>query len=199
MQRTKTDLQDSLVIAQFCAKHQPSAWEPQHRTTHLRALVRLRRRSDSEPGAAPQSVLIDATDAVVTTILQQVLTMLEAIAVNQRIDDHIRTHQTIHGRQLLTSLKGIGVVTATLILAEMTNLATYPSAKAAAANLGVTPSHYRVGHLSPPPAMSKMGKSDVRAALYFPALTAKRWCPEIRAGAERLAARGKPKRFLLAP
>src|SRR5262245_59847291 len=43
MQRTKTDLQDSLVIAWFCLKHQPAVWEPSSpEQRHLRALVRLR-------------------------------------------------------------------------------------------------------------------------------------------------------------
>ena len=42
-----------------------------------------------------------------------------------------------------------------------------------------------------------MGTADLRAALSFPAMTAMRWCPEIRAFAERLAARGKPKKVII--
>jgi transposase len=197
MQRTKTDPQDSLVIALFCAKHEPSTWEPSSpEQRHLRDLVRLR-HDLIQSRVQHQNRLTDATNAVVKTILQQVLTMLETeiAGVDARIADHIAAHQTLKTDvALLTSIKGIGVVTATIILAEMTNLAQYSSAKAAAADVGVTPSHYQSGtSVHRRPRMSKMGKSELRAALYLPALTAKRWCPEIRAFAERLAARGKAK------
>jgi transposase len=43
MQRNKTDKLDSAIIAAFCAKHQPSVWEPQsEEQRRLRALVRQR-------------------------------------------------------------------------------------------------------------------------------------------------------------
>jgi transposase len=43
MQRNKTDKLDSAVIASFCAKHQPTAWEPaSEEQRRLRALVRHR-------------------------------------------------------------------------------------------------------------------------------------------------------------
>src|SRR5919199_545063 len=43
MQRNKTDKLDSAIIAFFCAKHHPSAWEPASEAQRrLRALVRHR-------------------------------------------------------------------------------------------------------------------------------------------------------------
>ena len=115
MQRTKTDPQDSVVIALFCAKHQPTAWEPSRpEQRHLRDLVRLR-HDLIQSRVQHQNRLTDATNAVVKTILQQVLTMLETeiTGVDQRISDHIAAHQTLAAQvQLLTSVKGIGQVTA---------------------------------------------------------------------------------------
>jgi transposase len=43
MQRNKTDKRDSALIARFCAKHQPNAWQPaSEEQQRLRALVRHR-------------------------------------------------------------------------------------------------------------------------------------------------------------
>ena len=201
MQRTKTDRQDSLVIALFCVKHQPPAWAPSSpEQRHLRDLVRLRHDLILSQGQQ-RNRLSDATNATVKAILQELLDTLVAktAEVDEQISAHITSHQALQTQVLLlTSIKGIGVVTATTILAEMTNLAHYPSAKAAAADVGVTPSHYESGtSVRRRPRMSKLGKSDLRAALYFPAITAKRWCPELRAFAERLAARGKPKMVVI--
>jgi transposase len=201
MQRTKTDRQDSLVIALFCAKHQPSAWAPSSpEQRQLRDLVRLRHDLILSQGQQ-RNRLNDATNATVKAILQDVIDTLVAktAEVDEQISSHIASHQALQAQVLLlTSIKGIGVVTATTILAEMGNLTHYPSAKAAAADVGVTPSHYESGtSVRRRPRMSKLGKSDLRAALYFPAMAAKRWCPELRAFAERLAARGKPKMVVI--
>ena len=201
MQRTKTDPQDSLVIARFCQQHQPTAWAPSRaEQRQLRDLVRL--RHDLIQSREPhQNRLTDATNAVVTQVLQQVVTMLEteSATVERMIDEHLAAQRTIQTQvQLLTSVKGIGVVTATLMLAEMTDLAQYRSAKSAAADVGVTPSQYESGtSVRRRPRMSNVGKADLRAALYFPAMTAMRWCPAMKAFADRLAARGKPKKVII--
>lgn len=201
LQRTKTDQQDSWVIAQFCRKHQPPAWEPSSpEQRHLRDLVRLR-HDLIQQRTQQQNRLTDATNATVKALWTELLATLndKLAAVEQLIAEHVQTHATLQAQvTLLTSVKGIGVVTATLIVAELTNLGQYASAKAAAADVGVTPSHYESGtSVRRRPRMSKLGKSDLRAALFFPAMVAKRWCPEIRAFAERLAARGKPKMVVL--
>jgi transposase len=47
------------------------------------------------------------------------------------------------------------------------------------------------------PYLSKMGKAGIRAALYWPAITAMRLCAAFKAFAERLAARGKRKKVII--
>ena len=201
LQRTKTDRQDSLLIALFCSKHQPPAWKPSSpEQQHLRALVRLR-EDLIQSRVQHQNRLADATDAVVKAVLQQLVALVNAEieGVEERIKTHIATQTAMQTNLvLLSSVIGIGVVTASKLLAEMANLEQYSSAKAAAADVGVTPSQYESGtSVYRRPRMSKLGKADIRAALYYPALTAMRWCPAIRAFAERLAARGKPKKVII--
>lgn len=201
MQRTKTDRQDSLIIALFCLKHRPEDWAPSSpEQRHLRSLVRLR-HDLIQSRVQQENRLRDTTDAVVTTILQRVVDGLktEVTAVEAHIQEQIASDRNLKEQAvLLTSIKGIGMVTASLIMAELPKLAQYPSAKAAAADVGVTPSQYDSGtSVHRRPRMSKMGKSDLRAALYLPALTAMRWCPAIKTFADRLTASGKPSKVVI--
>jgi transposase len=201
MQRNKTDKLDSAVIASFCATHQPTAWQPlsdAHR--HLRALTR-HREDLLQTRLQQQNRLRDTTDALVRSSLQSVLdsiaTQLEA--VERMIKEHLAAQAELHANlEVLTTIVGIGIVTAAKLLAEFADLEEYQSAKAAAADAGLTPSQFESGtSVRRRARLSKLGKAGIRAALYWPAITAMRRCPAFKAFAERLAARGKPKKVII--
>jgi transposase len=201
MQRNKTDKLDSAVIAAFCATHHPSAWEPASaEQQRLRALVR--HRDDLlQTRLQQQNRLRDATEALVRRSLETLLQTLatELAAVEREIHEQVTTQVTVQANLvLLTSIVGIGAVTAAKLLAEFADLEQYASAKAAAADSGLTPSHYESGtSVRRRPKLSKQGKAGIRAALYWPAITAMTRCPAIKAFAARLAARGKPKQVVI--
>jgi transposase len=201
MQRNKTDKLDSAVIADFCRAHQPEAWEPMSEAHyHLRAL--MRHRDDLlQTQLQQKNRLRDTTDKLVRTSLEAVLKMLatQLKEIDRRIEEHVAAQAELAADMaLLTSVVGIATVTAAKVLAEMPRLAEYDSAKAAAADTGVTPSHYESGtSVRRRPRMSKLGKAELRAALYFPAMTAMRWCPGFKAFAEALAKRGKAKKVII--
>jgi transposase len=201
MQRNKTDKLDSAVIASFCATHHPTAWQPlTAEQRRLRALVR--HRDDLlQTRLQQQNRLRDTTDTLVRQSLQTVLDAVETqiAAVNQQITAHLAAHAELRTNlHLLTAIVGIGTVTAAKLLAEFAAIDQYESAKAAAADTGVTPSHYESGtSVHRRPRMSKIGNANLRAALYWPAITAMRCCPAFKAFAERLAARGKPKKVII--
>jgi transposase len=201
MQRNKTDKLDSAVIAFFCRTHHPTAWQPlsdaQH---HLRALVR--HRDDLlQTQLQQQNRLRDTTDTVVRASLEAVVEIVarQLEAVERAIKEHLAAHSELRANlQLLTSIVGIGMITAAKLLAEFGDIEQYESAKAAAADVGVTPSVFESGtSVRRRPRMSKLGKAGLRAALYWPAITAMRRCPGCRAYAERLAARGKAKKVVI--
>ncbi len=201
MQRNKTDKLDSAVIAAFCATHKPAAWQPlSEAQRRLRALVR-HREDLLQTQLQQQNRLRDTTDRLVVASLQAVVdaiaTQLEAVEL--AIKEHVQAHGELRANlELLTSIVGIGVVTAVKLLAEFADLETYESAKAAAADAGLTPSHFESGtSVRRRPRLSKLGKAGIRAALYWPAITAMRYCPACKAYAERLAARGKPKKVVI--
>jgi transposase len=201
MQRNKTDKLDSAVIAAFCATHHPAAWQPlsdEHR--RLRALVR-HREDLLQTQLQQQNRLRDTTDTLVLASLQAVLETIasQLEAVERAIKEHLAAHSELCANlELLTSIVGIGVITAANVLAEFGDIEQYESAKAAAADAGLTPSHFESGtSVRRRPRLSKMGKAGIRGALYWPAITAMRRCPVCKAYAERLAARGKAKKVII--
>ena len=201
MQRNKTDKLDSAIIAAFCATHKPTAWQPlTDEQRRLRALVR-HREDLLQTQLQQQNRLRDTSDSLVVASLKVVLETLasQLEAVERAIKEHVQAHAELRANlELLTSIVGIGVVTAVKLLAEFADLETYESAKAAAADAGLTPSHFESGtSVRRRPRLSKMGKAGIRAALYWPAITAMRYCPACKAYAARLAARGKPKKVVI--
>ena len=201
MQRNKTDKLDSAIIAAFCKTHRPTAWQPLSEA-HKRLRSLVRHRDDLlQTQLQQQNRLRDTTDTLVRESLQTVLDTLvkQLEVVERRIKEHVAAHAELRTNlELLTAIVGIGVVTACKLLAEFADLEQYESAKAAAADAGLTPSHFESGtSVRKRPRLSKIGKAGIRAALYWPAVTAMRRCPAFKAFAARLAARGKPKKVII--
>ena len=201
MQRNKTDKLDSAIIASFCATHHPNAWQPLSADQqHLRALVR-HREDRLQTRLQQHNRLRDTTDRLVRVSLQAVLDAVatQVAAVERAISEHLAATAEMQAKlQLLTTIVGIGAVTAAKLLAECGDLEQYETAKAAAADAGLTPAHFESGtSVRRRPRLSKIGKAGVRAALYWPAITAMTRCPAIQAYAQRLSARGKPKKVVI--
>ena len=198
LQRNKTDPVDARSIAEFCAALHPRLWHPP--SAELRQLrAWIRHRAALQKTRTQQSNRLQTTqDAVVRASLQTLLNTLaqEIDHITTQIETLVQTHDELRRtHDLLTSIPGIGTPTATLIMAEMYDLAEYEDARAAAADAGVTPSHYQSGtSVKRRPRLSKVGKATVRAALYWPAITAMLHNPLVKALTDRLAQRGKSKK-----
>jgi transposase len=101
-------------------------------------------------------------------------------------------------RELLVSIPGIAATTAARILGEMPNITEFRDVKAVGAFAGLSPRHYQSGSIEYRSRLVKTGNAHLRRALYFPAITAMRHNPTIRAFAERLSGRGKAKMTVVA-
>lgn len=195
LRRNKTDPLDSEVIAQFCAALKPALWTPPSpHQRKLRALVRHQRalqKSLTQQTNRQATCQEPAVQASLKTIIDTLKAQIKQI--EQQIRALIEAHPDLKAQyELLTSIKGIGHKCAVVLLAEMYDLADYESARAAAADAGVTPRHHTSGKtVRRKPKLSKMGKSSVRGVLYWPAITAMQYNPIVRALKERLEARGK--------
>jgi transposase len=195
MRRNKTDPLDSQVIAQFCAAIKPALWRPPTAEQRkLRALVRHQRalqKTLTQQTNRRATCREPAVQASLKTVIETLEVEIEQIG--QQIRAFIDDHPDLKAQyKLLISIKGIGHQCAVVLLAEMYDLADYDSARAAAADAGVTPSHHTSGKsVRRKPKLSKMGKSSVRGILYWPAITAMQHNPLVRALKARLEARGK--------
>ena len=181
--------------------HRPSAWQPlSDAQRHLRALVR-HREDLLQTQLQQHNRLRDTSDSLVRASLEAVVEVVasQLEAVERAIKEHLAAQAELRAnREVLTSIVGIGVITAAKLLAEFADIEQYESAKAAAADAGLTPSTFESGtSVRRRPRMSKLGKAGIRGALYWPAITAMRRCPGCKAYAERLAARGKAKQVII--
>lgn len=192
--RSKTDRIDAELMARFTATQQPPAWTPPAgEIRQLQALVRrldaLQQMRVQETNRLGAGVLV----AEVRASIEAVLASLDAqIAhVQALIHDHLDQHPGLRAqRDLLTTIPGIGKATAAILIAELFDK-RYTSARQAAAFAGVVPRLIESGTLRGRSRLSKVGPARLRKALYFPAVTALRWNPTIRALRARLQAAGK--------
>jgi len=194
--RTKNDRTDAQLLARYAALHRPKAWAPpspelrelQALARRLESLHHLRQQESNRLASAQRSSLVAESINVILAALDQ-----EIARVEQLLHDHIQQHPELKAQHdLLRSIPGIGDKTATTLLAECGNVAGFTDARALAAYAGLTPKQHQSGtSVHGKPRLSKIGSDRLRKALYFPALTARRYNPVIKAFCDQLSARGK--------
>jgi len=202
LKRTKTDKADAILIARFGAMHQPGAWSPP--APELRDLQSLVRRVEAldEMKQMEENRLESGAwcEVVRASLLDHIAYLQSQIeAARRQIEQHIAAHQQLREQaRLLCSIPGIGAVTAAVLLSEIGDFTHFQSARQVAAFAGLVPK-IRVSGSSvrSKPRLSKVGSPRLRKCLYFPAMTALRWNPLIKALGLRLSAQGKPKMLIL--
>jgi transposase len=195
--RTKTDQTDAALLAEFCRRQQPAAWQPPAREQReLRALVRrreslmqLRQQETNRLGSGEDSPAVCASLQAVVAFLDEQLASVEQ-AITQQVAAHPELQRQC---ALVDSIPGIGPTTAAALVAEI-DFGLYTSARQLVAQAGLNPRQRQSGtSVHGRPRISKQGASQLRRILFFPAMVAKRYNPLIRVFAKRLAERGKAK------
>lgn len=193
--RHKTDPVDARVIAEFCAKEQPPRWTPPPaRYRYLQALLRHQETLEQDQQRERNRLKSAEHPPFVRQSLEAGLAQLEAAltAVAAEIQAHLASQPELQAQlKLLLSIPGIGEETALWLLAELGGCAGFQRAPEVASYVGVEPRLRQSGPWKGTTRMSKQGNVWLRKALYFPALSALRWNPVIRAFGERLRERGK--------
>jgi transposase len=203
--RTKTDRVDAHLIADFCATQRPRSWQPlppdertlQVLTRHLEALKGARCQHEN------QRQMLLARCPEVERSLEAVLAVLDEqiAAIASQMEQHVeQTPSLREALALLTTIPGIGRLSAAQILSEVPQLRQFSSARAVAAYAGLVPAQRQSGtSVRGRAQLSKLGNARLRKALYMPALSALRWNPVVRALKARLSGRGKrPKQVVVA-
>jgi transposase len=200
LSRNKTDKQDAGLIARFCRAQCPPPWAPP--AAHLRELRELTRRCGALKSMRTQemnrlksgfasTVLRGSIERTIAHLEEEIAMMSTAIRGLITADEGLRKN---YG--LLTSIPGIGDVTAALLLAELPNIAEFEP-KGLAAFAGLSPAEHSSGQRQGSTGISRIGNPVVRSAMYLCALSARRHNPMLAGFAQRLKQNGKPNRVIL--
>jgi transposase len=193
-QRAKTDRLDALVIARFVEAVKPEVrLLPDEQTRELSDLV-SRRRQIVEMIAAEKQRLKRTTQKRLLKSIERLVAALqkELSEVETEIDDSIKGSPAwLEKERLLTSVPGIGPVTARVLLAEVPELGSLDRRKAASL-VGLAPfvqtSGKWVGE-----AKIQGGRAAPRSVLFISALAATRQRSPFNAYYNHLRAKGKKK------
>lgn len=195
LSRTKTDKVDAELIARFCLTQQPPLWMPI--IPEIRTLQALVRRLDSliemrtmEHNRLTAGITIREVEASIKSTLKYLDDEIKR--TETLIKEHVRKHPQLKAdRDLLLSIPGIGEATTARLLAEI-NFHSHDTARSVAAFTGLVPRlRQSGGSVRGKARLSKVGSPRIRHALYFPAVTAIRCNPVIKAWAKDLRGRGK--------
>jgi transposase len=198
-QRNKTDPADAVTIAAYVANHECTPWQPpppeqktlreltrtRHQLSALATQVSNQLRTAKGAGRA-------ALQAVLRELRQQIAGLVRQIGTHLRQYPHLAESV----RHLMT-VKGIGLITAATIVAELPPITAKTDPRTICGWAGLTPRRWQSGQTEWRSRLSRKGNAYLRNALYMPALVAKRFNPVFRAMATRLAAKGKTNGAIL--
>ena len=199
--RNKTDRLDAALIARFCRAQTPPAWVPP--AAHLRELRELVRRCDALKVARVQELNRQksgfASPAVAASIAAH-LGWLDAQigAVMDAVRDLIAADPVLSKNlALLRGITGFGEISATILLAELPNIAEF-TPRGLAAFAGLSPGEHSSGtSVRRPGKISRIGNARLRSTLYMCALSAARTNKALLGFVGRLKHAGKPPKVIL--
>jgi transposase len=187
----KTDKVDSGVLGLFGERIRPEPrGVPEKEVRELNALI-TRRAQLKEMLTAEKNRMGVAPRTMRPSILEHVRWMESQVKeLEAELNQVIQASPIWRAKEdLLTSVPGIGEVTAQSLIAMLPELG-HVTAKRAAALVGIAPFARDSG-----PKKGKRsiwgGRASLRAALYMATLSAIRWNPVLRAHFKQLKARGK--------
>ncbi|CAM3912054.1 IS110 family transposase [Deinococcus saxicola] len=205
LRRGKTDKMDAELIARYGATMRPARWTPTDACLEsLRALVHERdavielitlekgRHHALDHRHAVQDVVVRLCDERLALLFQQ------RDQLNTAIQDAIALPGRLHVQiVLLTSVPGIGQLTAAVLLSETGHLEEMHCSEQWTAYAGLSPVPRQSGAMVGRSRISKIGNARLRRAMYMSAVTASRLSNPLGAYYRRLVEQGKPKKVAL--
>ena len=194
----KTDRLDAALIARFAEQVRPTPRPVADPQARMLAEFVARRRQLVEMIGMESNRRRQARNAKVLKGIERTLSALQATLaeLDGEIDSQIKGSPIWRGAEdLLTSVPGIGPITARTLIAELPELGRIDRRRIAAL-VGVAPVNRDSGTMRGRRAIAG-GRTDVRNVLYMAALVASRCNPTIRELYLRLRCRGRPAKAAL--
>lgn len=195
--RAKTDRIDAMVIAAFAEATRPPVRPlPDEETIALGDLV-SRRRQIIQMIVAEQQRRKRADRRMLKSIDRLLKALQKEMSeIDGGIDDAVRGSQLWREKEdLLSSIPGIGKITARTIIAELPEIGTLDRRKVASL-VGVAPFTRQSGRWRGRSFIGG-GRATVRSVLYMAAIAAGRHNPVLKVFRDRLIAAGKPKKVAI--
>ncbi len=194
----KTDPIDARVLVRFGGVVQPAPQPPKsEEQIKIEALV-VRRRQILGLINQEKKRLKQTRDKDIRKSIAAILNPLEKQLemLDNKLEKAIVANETNTRKiEILSSVKGVGPVTVSTIIAELPELGTL-NRKEVAKLVGVAPINKDSGKMTGKRKTSG-GRSGIRRTLYMAALVATRHNPKIKAFYQRLLANGKLKKVAL--
>jgi len=190
----KTDKIDAAIIARFAGMLDPRPTPPISPEGLRRKALTARRRQLMEMRTAEKNRMDHADDRLIAGSLKAVVKTLdkEIAKVETALEEMIEADETLRDKTArLSSVPGIGPLTARTLVAELPELGEY-NRRQIAALLGVAPINRDSGVFKGK-RMTGGGRRELRTQLYMPTLVAIQHNPVIRRYYQRLIQTGKPK------
>lgn len=201
-QRNKTDRLDAVMLLDFLQRMPFTAWTAPRKTLlelrcYGRYLVQLTKEHTAASNRLHALTSTQASPAYLRADLKRFITSLE-----RRIDRIraqalalIKTDAPLQARlNALTSIVGVADTSAVSMLSELMVLPPTLRARACVCHAGLDPQVFESGtSVHKAPRISRRGNKYLRAALFYPALSAGQHDPLASAFKQRLLDRGKTK------
>ena len=199
--RSKTDKIDAYLLADYARKNEPALWEPptkiqtdlrelQHRLASNDEAIR-QEKSRLEAGVTCAAVQADIEGSLGNLVARQ-------IQLEQALQKLVQSDERLtEDFKILDSIIGIGTKSALRMLA-LVQFEKFQTGRQVGCFAGLSPREEQSGaSVRAKEVISKIGSAELRASLYFPAMVAKQHNPQLHEFAERLEAKGKPKKVIL--
>ena len=197
-QLAKTDALDAQVIALFAERVRPDPRPLADADSQSLAELVARRRQVVEMIGMETNRSHQAHNPRVQRMLKATLRTLTAqlAELDRDINDTVKRSPVRRAADnLLTSVPGVGDVTARTLIADLPELGQLDRRRVAAL-VGVAPTNRDSGQMRGKRTIAG-GRSEVRNALYMATLSAIRWNHVISKHYQNLVARGRPKKVAL--
>ena len=194
----KTDALDAQIIALFAERIRPEPRPLADADSQSLAELIARRRQVVEMIGMETNRLHQARNSRVQRMLRATLKTLKAqlAELDHDIDDTVKRSPVWRvADNLLTSVPGVGDVTAHTLIADLPELGQLDRRRVAAL-VGVAPVNRDFGQMRGKRTIAG-GRADVRNALYMATLSAIRWNPVISKHYKSLVERGRPKKVAI--
>lgn len=199
--RTKTDKVDAKTLLEYIKRMDFVAWEaPSAEVLELRDLARrlddLVQSASDEKKRAHSFTAGGASRLVCRDVDEHIEQLGKRIkAIEKSAVALIRKHESLNERyRALLTIKGVGIRSAILLLAELLPLDPTMTVRELVAYAGLDPRQHDSGSsVHKQPRISRIGNARLRATLFLPAMTLSTHDANARHFRDRLMARGKKK------